>query len=56
MPKANKADKPKKTDKQIEINDIADLLVAVDRKVQLLEKSLEEKVLEIARLKERLGL
>ena len=54
MPKTNKS--PKKTDKQIEITDIADLLVAIDRKVQILEKSLEDKTHEIVRLKKRLGL
>jgi|TARA_Y100000361_G_C11055398_1_gene287603 hypothetical protein len=48
--------KTKKTDKQIEINDIADLLVAVDNKVRELEKSLKEKDLEISKLKQRLGL
>ena len=46
----------KKTDKQIEINDIADLLVALDNKVRELEKSLKEKDLEISKLKQRLGL
>lgn len=54
MPKANKS--PKKTDKQIEVTDIADLLVAIDKRVQLLEQNLKDKTAQIARLKERLGI
>ena len=57
MPTKKKSTKqPKKVDRQIEVNDIAELLVALDKKMTDLENKVKDRDSVISKLKDRLGI